>query len=251
MTLRPGWAAIVLFVLVVASVVVGCGGRTAQPRVADGSLPSASSPAGTGTGSGAGAGAGGRSMPGEPPRTGPLADRLRRALLSLHDLPAGWRRSEDARGNPADTAVCGTTLASLERQADKLAEVEIGFQQSGIGPFLVHAVAAYPTGVAERVLTNLAAAVGSCRQIVVRDTEGSLTPWEVHPVPFPPLGDQTVAFREYQAVNQVEALVVYVRRGDMVAVLVDIAVRAPVDQRQAEMRARRADERLADAARDR
>ncbi len=127
----------------------------------------------------------------------------------------------------------------------------MGFQQSEIGPFLVHAVAAYPTGVAVQVLTGLAATVGSCRQITVRDTEGSLTQWEVSLVPFPQLGDQTVAFREYQAVNQVEALVVYIRRGDVVAVLVDIAVRAAVDRRQTELLARRADEKLAEVARDR
>jgi hypothetical protein len=179
-----------------------------------------------------------------PPRTGPLADRLSRALLSVQDLPGGWRLSRDARGDPDDTTLCGTGLGTLEQQRAKLAEVDVGFER-GTTAFIVQAVAAYPPGMAQRVLDDLAATVQPCHELVTRDDEGTLAEWQLTPIPFPQLGDQTVAFREYQAVNQVEALVVYIRRGDLVTVLLDIAIRAPVDRAHTEALARQIERKLA------
>lgn len=183
-----------------------------------------------------------------PSRTGPVADKLAKALLTSYDVPASWKRSKDVRGDPEDTTICDTSLATLEQHRAKLAEVDVGFERGSAGPFVVQAAAAYPAGTAPRVMDSLAAAVQPCRTLTVRDEEGTLTQWELTPIPFPQLGDQTVAFREYQPVNAVAALVVYVRRGDLVTVVITIAIRAPVDRAQAERFARRADEKLAAVA---
>jgi hypothetical protein len=119
-----------------------------------------------------------------PPRTGPLADRLSRGLLSVHNLPGGWKLSQEARGDPEDTDLCGTNLASLEQQRTKLAEVEAGFDRGASGLFLVHAITAYPEVVAQRMLDGLAA-VQACQQLVIRDDEGTLTTWELTPLSAP------------------------------------------------------------------
>ncbi len=74
------------------------------------------------------------------------------------------------------------------------------------------------------------------------------TAWQLSvPLLFPQLGDQTVAFRQYEPVNAIDAVVVYIRRGDRVTTLVQVAIRTRVDLGQLEGFARRAAEKLAAA----
>jgi hypothetical protein len=68
--------------------------------------------------------------------------------------------------------------------------------------------------------------------------------WQLTPLTFPQFGDQTLAFREYFPANDVEAIVVYVRRGDRIMVLLDIAINARVDRLQTETLVGRAYERF-------
>src|SRR5262249_51317155 len=162
------------------------------------------------------------------------AEALSRGLVSVQDLPAGWRLSQDSGGSPEDTDLCGANLAAIEHQRQKLGEAASSFERGGSGPYLVQTLAAYPSGVAEQVMSDLAAAIASCRQATIRDEEGSLSTWELAPIPFPQLGDQTIAFREYLPTNDVEAVIVYIRRGDRITVLLSIAIRAHVDLIQTE-----------------
>jgi hypothetical protein len=213
----------------------GCGGGSPSPPSGG---TNATSPANASTSTA-------RQPAFSPPRTGPLADHLTKSLLTIHDVPGGWRLSQDARGDPEDTDFCGQNLSSIEAHRTKLAEVEVGFERGSDGPFLVHAIAAYPEGTAQATMDRLTAAIASCVEITVRDDEGTASTWQVQPLSFPSLGDQSVAFREFQTVNQVEAVVVYLRRGNLVGIVIGIALRAPVDRVQLESLARLADERLA------
>lgn len=172
------------------------------------------------------------------------SERLARALLSIEDLPGGWSRSMDARGTPADTEICAASLARLEESASALATAEESFQRGGSGPYLVQSVTAYPPGGAERVMANLGAATHGCESVTVKDEEGQATNWQLSVLNFPHLADETLALREYQTVNNVEAVVVYIRKDDLVTVLLSIAVFNRVDFGQTEAVARAAAARL-------
>lgn len=181
-----------------------------------------------------------------PPSTGPEAQRLASALLAVPDLPGGWRLGQDTRSTPEDTNLCGANLATIERQGQKLAEVGVSFQQSPSGPYLSQTLTAYSGGLAQQVLDALRAAAGSCNTVTVKDKqEGSFSNWELTTPPFPQLGDQTLALREYLPAGNVEAIIVYVRRGDLLSVLLHVSVGQPIDRTQTEAFARRADEKLA------
>jgi hypothetical protein len=187
----------------------------------------------------------GRPEPSQPPlRTNAVARGLAPGLLRFEDLPGGWRVSREQAGSPEDTDLCGTNLAGIERQREKRGEAGAAYEQSPSGPYLVETIAAYPPGVAERVLADLAAVVQTCREVTIRDEEGGANLWQLTPLTFPPFGDETLAFREYWPPNGVEALVVYIRRGDRIMTLIQIAVNARVDRLQFESFVSRAYERF-------
>src|SRR5581483_6363389 len=115
--------------LALALIVTACGGSAPAGRASN---PSTTQPA-----------AAARRQPAyTPPRAGPVADRLNRGLLTIGDLPAGWKLSQEARGDPDDISLCGAALATLEGHRDKLAEVDVAFERGTVGPFIVHALAA-------------------------------------------------------------------------------------------------------------
>ena len=152
--------------------------------------------------------------------------------------------SREQAGSPEDTDLCGTNLADIERQRDKLGEAGAAYERSESRPYLVETIAAYPPGVAERVMAELTTIVQDCREATIRDDEGGTSRWDLTPVSFPQFGDQTVAFREYWSANGVEALIVYVRRGDRVMTLIQVAINSRVDRLQAETFVSRAYERF-------
>jgi hypothetical protein len=160
-------------------------------------------------------------------------------------MPGGWQFNAESAGSPENTDICHQNLATLEQHRQKLGEAAVGFQQSDNGPYFAETLAEYPPGVAERVMTDLSAAVETCRDITVRDDEGGTSTWELTPLQFPQFGDQTLAFREYWPANGVEAIVVYIRRGDRIMVLLHIAINSRVDRLQTETLAGRAYERFA------
>lgn len=149
-----------------------------------------------------------------------------------------------ARGRPQDTDICTANLAILEQERQKLAEASIGFDRGESGPYLAQSLAAYPPGVAQHVMESLTSAVQSCRTVTVRDDEGSSSIWQLTPLTFPPFGDQALAFREYWPANGVEAIIVYIRRGDFITVLLHIAINSRVDRVQTETFVSRAYERF-------
>jgi hypothetical protein len=181
---------------------------------------------------------------GTPRTTGQAGDSLARGLLKFEDMPAGWTFNAESAGSPEDTDVCGTDLASLEQHRQKLGEAAIGFQHGESGPFFAETLAEYPPGTAERVMTDLAAAVQSCPEVVIRDDEGGTSTWQLSPLTFPEFGDQTVAFREHWPANGVEAIIVYIRRQNRIMVLLHIAINSRVDRLQTETLAGRAYERF-------
>jgi hypothetical protein len=181
---------------------------------------------------------------GGPRVTGPAGNSLRPGLLRFDDTPAGWVFNAESAGSPDDTTVCGTSLATLEQHRQKLGEAAIAFQRSDSGPYFAETIAAYPSGLAERVMADLTAAAQTCREVTVRDEEGSLSTWQLAPVSFPQFGDQTLAFREYWPANTVEAIVVYIRRGDRVLTLLAVAINSSVDRLQTETLVSRAYERF-------
>lgn len=204
-------------------------------------------------GQGAAPDSGGAATPSSARRQpNPGADRLFAGLLSVSDMPQGWARSRDTTaGNPEDTDICTQNLADLEQHRQKLAEASIGFDRGESGPFLAQTLAVYPPGVAQQVMDNLGKAIETCREVTVRDEEGASSLWQLTRLTAPELGDQALAFREYQPANLVEAQIVYIRKGDYITVMLHIAINSRVDRTQTDAFASRAYERLLHVAGER
>jgi hypothetical protein len=231
---RRGAVSAVLALVVLAVLALSACGKDGGGKAATGPAPDDAS---TTAGSRSGANPG-------PRATGAAGSDLTRGLLRFEDMPAGWRLSAQSAGSPDDTELCGTSLATLEQHRGKLGEAAVGFERGESGPYVAQTLAAYPPGVAERVMTDLATAVQTCREVTVRDEEGSLSTWQLTPLSFPQFGDATVAFREYWPANGVEAIIVYLRRGDRIAALLHIAVNGRVDRIETETLVSRAYERF-------
>ena len=235
---RPrGARVLAALVLLLTAMVAACGGgddrRSRGEAATDTPVPAAR----------------GTNRPAGPTSSGALGERVSSALLTIHDMTSVWRLGSDARGDPDDTTWCGVSLGMLEQHRQKLGQADIAFERGEAGPFLTQSVVAYPTGTARRVLDDLTDAAGGCAEVTVRDDEGTLSTWQSSRIPFPELGDQTLALRQFFPVNNIEALVVYIRRGDYVATLVHIAIRQPVDLGQTEAFAWLADAKLAQLGR--
>jgi hypothetical protein len=234
---RRGASVLQVAALVLVLAVVSCGGDDARGKGGEAATDTPA-PAARGT-----------SRPSGPTSSGALGERVSSALLTIHDMPSGWRLGSDARGDPDDTTWCGVSLGTLEQHRRKLGQADIAFERGEAGPFLTQSVVAYPEGMARQVLDDLTSSAGGCAEVTVRDDEGTLSTWQSSRIPFPELGDQTLALRQFFPVNNIEALVVYIRRGEYVTTLVHIAIRQPVDRAQTEAFARLADTRLSQLGR--
>ena len=219
---------------VLCLILVACGRGNDRTTPAGSTLPDGNATAGRRS-----------SAASEPRATGIAGSSLTRGLLRFEDMPGGWRLNAESMSSPENTEICGANLAALEQHRQKLGEAAISFERSQSGPYLAETLAAYPPGLAERVMVDLKAAVQSCTEVIIRDDEGSLSTWQLTPVSFPQFGDETLAFREYWPANNVEALVVYIRHGDRIAVLLHIAINGRVDRLQTEVFVSRAYERFA------
>lgn len=178
------------------------------------------------------------------PSVAPLEALLSEALLTLEDMPAGWTTSPrvDLNGGGA-LALCG-----VPSQHSPSAQVDAGYQQSDIGPFVGHIVQAFASGEAADTLADGRAAAGSCNGWTETSEDGTQTQWQVTPLAFPQLGDETLALRLSAEASQFGVVtmdLVYVRRGDYLTGVANSVWGYVVDSEQTVALAGRADEKLA------
>ncbi len=137
---------------------------------------------------------------GNPDRVEALTEKqVKRALLTVDDLPAGW--SADAA--PTDTSSdsdstitppqCGELFDSLANTQQPVAKATADFTAGGIGPLLSHTVSAFESEVAER-LERITKVLAECPAFTSRDGKKATT-FEAAALSFPNLGDRTLALR--------------------------------------------------------
>jgi hypothetical protein len=144
-------------------------------------------------------------------------ENLALGLITLEDLPSGWTgglSEEQTEDGDTYQFIC----TELERRASQRAAAE--FEQGQLGPFLNHYVALYPRGLAERALADMVGAVELCAEWTQTTDDGTVYKWEISPMAFPTLGDETLAIRVSTADIPLLGLFqldqVYVRYGDVI-----------------------------------
>ena len=141
-------------------------------------------------------------------------------------------------------------MPSVESQ--ELGTSEADFQGSPLGPFVTEELAQIVPGVAKRQLDALARALPGCQPQTATQADGSVLTYTVTPLPFPTLGEQTVAVRLKVdgSLLPIQGNAIFIRRANSVVIvtLLVVGLIAP-DAALTEMLARRADARFAAVAR--
>ena len=170
-------------------------------------------------------------------------DGLSRALLTISDMPTGWTTSPPETDE--DEGFCG-----VEFESTALFDIEVGFQQSVTGPFAGHRLQAFPPGEAQRSFEAGVERASSCGEFTITNDDGTVNIWQVSPLSFPEVGDDTFAFRastEVALFGSVTVDLVAFRRGDFISVLAfSVLGFGSPDPELAERLVRLADERLQD-----
>lgn len=180
------------------------------------------------------------------PPAGPTAPAtgLSRALLSPSDLPPGFRTMDESsvQGDVDTTRYCDMT-----RTYRVMERARAQFGQGPADPVFYHVVATFAPGEAQRGLDETRELFRTCTSWKETAQDGSVTSYRATLLPFPDLGDQTLAFRmdidSARGTNHVT--VVQVRHGETTSSLLYAATgNAATDMALIERLARRGDERL-------
>jgi hypothetical protein len=178
------------------------------------------------------------------PSVAPAEALLSQALLTLEDMPVGW-----TAGPRVDTNGTGElSLCGVPAQYSPSAQVDAGFQQSDIGPFVGQVVQAFAPGEAEGAIADGRAATQSCGAWTETNEDGTQTQWQVSMLAFPQIGDETLALRlsaEGAPYGIVTMDLVYVRRGDYLTGVAHSVWGYVVDSDRTATLVNRADEKLA------
>lgn len=167
------------------------------------------------------------------------------ALLALDDLPAGWTQAPSSPESDEDAQIC-----DVRPSDDKpLNRAKIDFARGQLNA-VSHSVASFAPGQAEAAFNRVTSILSRCTEWT--DPDG--TRYRLATQTAPRLGDQSYAFRlSADTANlSIAADLVYIRRGDLIASLGNIAVgqgSATADPALTEQLARRADQKLAAIAR--
>ncbi len=178
------------------------------------------------------------------PSLAPTDTLLSEALLTLEDMPVGWTAGPRVDINGAgELSLCG-----VPARYSPNAQVDVGFQQSDIGPFVGQVVQAYEPGQAEGAVADGRAAAGSCSGWTETNEDGTQTQWRISRLAFPQVGDETLALRlsaEGTPFGVVTMDLVYVRRGDYLTGVAHSVWGYVVDSERTATLVGRADEKLA------
>ncbi|MBM7789385.1 hypothetical protein [Tenggerimyces flavus] len=161
----------------------GCGG---QPPPAP--SPTTGSPAPTASAS--------PTITAPSPSPSPLdAKRLRFALLTLADLPSGWRKVPP--GSESESKIAPASCRAVMRPQNGIPNVTTAtaeFQLGEDGPRLTHTVMSSKDDLGAFV-DRLRNALPACRHFTGLSADGFTTEYETTLLSFPKQGDATLAFR--------------------------------------------------------
>ena len=146
------------------------------------------------------------------PRT---AAQLRKALLTLSDLPAGFQKEkadgDDDGGVKAVSPKPGCAelvkIMNIDKIPGTVAEVTAGFSGGQAGPFVQESLTALPSAsAADGFVTRFRKAVKGCSAVTVAIPGEGKVRVKVAEISFPELGDGTAAVRFSATDPQFEGL---------------------------------------------
>lgn len=120
--------------------------------------------------------------------------RTKAALLTEGDLPTGWdaeKKVEDSR-TTTEPAQCAAVFNALDKAASPVSKAQIRFSQ---GPQLVtHSIVSFKKDT-EGLVADTGEAFSKCSTFTSIDASGTRSEAKLSPLPFPNLGDRTLAVR--------------------------------------------------------
>jgi hypothetical protein len=164
---------------------------------------------------------------------------LNGALLRVSDLPSGFTSAPPTPSTSSDTQVCNQPDPTVTLKPS--AQAEADFKKSELGPFVFELMIAWSEpSTAKSFLDRVRAAAGSCTSYQTTDN-GETDTSTVSPLPFPKLGDDTVAVRlsVSGASLPADVDVAAIRKGPVALLVVQLAVGA-IDSAITEQAARAA-----------
>lgn len=136
----------------------------------------------------------------------PLTDaQIKKALLTVDDLPSGWTASpdEDEEDDDSDaetdsaSAECKKLMDAMEGDDSTKAfgKGEAEFQGGEWGPFLSQSVSSMKGDEIEKSMDSFRDAFQACDSFTQTDDEGVKTEFKIADMSFPDLGDDTIALK--------------------------------------------------------
>lgn len=148
-------------------------------------------------------------------------DKLLDSLLTINDMPTGWtgKAAEFEFRTPGGTY----TFTCAELPARSIGKANVDFQMSALGPFLTETIIVYESKKDARdALADLADAASNC----VEWTDEDGITYTLLPLSFPKLGDETFSIR---TLGNFEADMVYIREGNVIISVLNLAFPAGID----------------------
>ncbi len=151
----------------------------------------------------------------------PTVEQLQGALLSLDDMPTGWTTSTGSSDDSSGPFFCGVPPADQFQQT----KTSANFQKSQLGPYVTEALGAFADGKSKAWMEALQKRL-SCTTWTDTDSSGTKTTYQLAPLSFPKIGDQTFAFRMTVSTSlfNAESDFVFIRAGDVVIEVGNIGV---------------------------
>lgn len=126
--------------------------------------------------------------------------RLKSALLTAADLPAGYTREPSTSPGPENTSksdnpACAKAFEGFEKDGEQAPEASAEFTAGDTGPFLLQSVTWLDGDAAKQGVAAFRTALAKCDAWTETGTDGAKTMFTLAPMPFARLGDDTHAMR--------------------------------------------------------
>ncbi|HSM58466.1 MAG TPA: hypothetical protein VK879_20090 [Candidatus Sulfomarinibacteraceae bacterium] len=124
--------------------------------------------------------------------------QLRAALLSVEDLPPGWTRDdadEDGGEDGEDAGESTTFFLGQELPDRSRFTVSAGFSGGDLGPFVTHAVSAFPEGQAAVAFAEQSEVIRTAAPYTITLSGGTTMAMEMWPLTFASVGSDSIAVR--------------------------------------------------------
>lgn len=184
-------------------------------------------------------------------------DQIKKALLTIDDMPAGWSKADDDFFDEDDDEDGETESVSTNEKCQKFLDAfnaksdvdskQVGsgtvtFKKSEFGPFLAQSISSGKGSAAKETLDTFRDGISNCSTITETSAAGEDVKMTVNDMSFPKLGDDSVAFKVALENDFIpmEMPMVAIRSDQNLIVLLSIGIGAGIDAADLESIARKA-----------